>query len=217
MNKTPHQKMLNSLLSSSASSIGEKLGEVAIDSVMTASVLKDIPIIGTALNLFEAGNDVKAYLFIRKITKFLTEVEQASFEKRKEFLSKLNEKEKSNLGDTLLLVLDSIKEMKSSSYLGRSFMLLTNGDITFHTFNIYSHIIANLSDHLLEQLKFIYQFENFIGISSDSMHFLNGLGLLEIKWKVTMGREAKLRPVPEQNELGKKFYKEVIVGCTVST
>lgn len=213
MSETPNKKLLSSLLSRNAASIGEKLGEVAIDNAMSASILKDIPIIGTALGLYNAGNDIQAYLFLRKITNFLTEIEKVSYEERCKFLCGLTTKEKSNLGDTLLLHIDNLTDLNCAKYLGRSFMLLSTNEISLHTFNMYCHIISNLSEHVLEQLKFCYQFSNFIGVCGDSMYFLNSLGIIDINWKVTIGKETKLTSIPEQNELGQAFYSNVIVAC----
>ena len=73
---TPNQSMLASIKNSSnTTDLADKIGEVALDSLLSDGLLKDIPVIGTALSLFKAGNDVAAYFFAKKILAFMSEIE----------------------------------------------------------------------------------------------------------------------------------------------
>lgn len=74
--------------SSNSHNLVDKVGETALDAVLDDGVLKDIPIIGTALSLYKAGDSIRANLFAKKILAFLYEIEELSSEQRQQFIEK---------------------------------------------------------------------------------------------------------------------------------
>jgi hypothetical protein len=208
MSTNPNKKLVKSLLCSNASSLSDKLGEFALDQCISNSMLRDIPIIGTALALYKAGNDYQAYIFTKKVLRFLVETESISREERLHYLDSLEDDEKEKLGDNVLLILDNIQDFNAATYLGRCFSLLMSGELSEFTFYQYTHIITNLTPHLTQQIKFLYQSEFMHGYNHNDMYYLISIGLLEMDMSKLM-REGKL-PIAQRTDLGLAFYKQII-------
>ena len=209
-----NKKFIKSLTSTSASSLVDKIGEFTIDQIITDQVIKDIPIIGTALSLYEAGNEIQSYLYTKKLLKFLNEVESITQSDRHKFLGELSNSDKDKLGDNLLLIIDNIKELNAAVYLGRAFSLLVSGKIQIFTFYNFAHIINNLTTYLLQQIIFLYQYKEFAPVTGGDMYQLSSLGLLDLDHtRLIRGSEGSGAPTPnfEKTRLGQMFYDEIIV------
>lgn len=144
------KKMLVSIGSSHAKSLIEKLGEVAVDQVISEAAVRDIPIIGTALSLIKAGNDIKAYLFAKKILGFLTSVDSVSQEDREKFVSDLESSDPDTLkkiGQDILFAIEDVDSVEKSEMLGRLYVNLILGNVDSYLFTDLCHALklVNLS------------------------------------------------------------------------
>lgn len=213
MKNTPQDRVFKSLLCNRISEFADKVGEVVIDSFLVDSFVKDIPLVGTTLSLLNAGNDVQAYLFTKRVAQFLLEIESTRIEEREKFINdcQTSKSKKQKLGESILIVLDSARSSDSATQLGRAFALMMQGKIPEPTFYMYSHIISNLTPHLTQQLKYAYQHDGISGFSGDSMHYLNSLGLVDMKLKLQqVNGTAELHAWPETNKFGKDFYLNIL-------
>ena len=80
--------LIKSITTSRATEISSQLGEVALDKILNEGVVKDIPIIGSAISFIRVGNDIQAYYFTKKIIKFLTQLEEIPVAERTAFIEK---------------------------------------------------------------------------------------------------------------------------------
>lgn len=212
MKNSLHNRVFTSIANNRISELTDKLGETALDSWLTDSLLKDIPLFGTAITIWKTGNDIRAYHFTKKVIRFLMEIENASFEERQAFIKKCQpDDEREELGESILFILDSAKDVDSATYLGRNFTLLVKNDISEHTFYMNNHIIANLTPHIVQQIEFCYQFEVAPGLNS-SMHYLHSLGLLDMRMKPYRGSDGEVEFdwSPKINRSGRHFYDTIL-------
>ncbi|HEY5995353.1 MAG TPA: hypothetical protein VIU46_12235, partial [Gallionellaceae bacterium] len=152
--------------SSNTADLVSNLGEVALDSFLTDGVLKDIPVIGTALTLHKAGNDIAAYFFAKKVLAFMTEIDKIPQDKRNKFVQDhLSSDDSDDVGETTLMLIDKIDHPLMAKLLGRAFALFVNGKISRETFEIYSYAIKNLNTYLVRQIESFYQQEGMTKIS----------------------------------------------------
>merc|ERR1711991_134759 len=213
MKNSLHNRVFTSIANNWISELTDKLGETALDSWLTDSLLKDIPLFGTAITIWKTGNDIRAYHFTKKVIRFLMEVENASFEERQVFIKKCqSDDEREELGESILFILDSAKDVDSATYLGRNFTLLVKNDISEHTFYMNNHIIANLTPHIVQQIGFCYRFEGITSFHSGSMHYLNSLGLLDMSMKPYRGSDGEVEFdwSPKINQSGRHFYDTIL-------
>jgi hypothetical protein len=199
--------------SSTSHELVDKIGETALDMVLDDGVMKDIPIIGTAISLFKAGDNIKAFLFAKKILTFLQELETLSIKEREDFFSKniSSAKEEEKLSETLLLSIDSSERIDSCRFLGRTVRLYIAGEINKRYFDLYCIAAKRMNDYLIVQLKQFYDKDNCYGVEFHAMHDLASLGLLDIKVKNQIIKETgDMLQSSERNELGKWFYSHII-------
>jgi hypothetical protein len=86
------------------------LSEVAIDSLLSNGVLKDIPVIGTLLAIGKTVGTVKDYLFAKRLILFLTTMSSLSTEERNALVLKLENDEtfRAKAGETIVELISRI-------------------------------------------------------------------------------------------------------------
>jgi protein involved in sex pheromone biosynthesis len=198
--------------SKSSAELLDKIGETAIDSLLDNGVLKDIPIIGTAISLYRAGNEISAHIFAKKIATFLSEVEKLSIEERERFFnSQPSAKDEESLGETLLLILDKIDSFNLARMLGKAFRLLVSGVISKGEYDIYIQIIKQLNPYLITQIKNFYENESFCRIDSPAAVTLSNHGITKIAILGTLNEATKeINTSPKRTSFGEKFYKSIV-------
>lgn len=134
--------------------LSAELAEAALDGVLEDGALKDLPVVGSLLALWNTGRSVRDMLFTRKLMAFLAGVENVSPEDRAAVLTKIA-KNPEAAGELLLLALERMDSMEKPELLARTFVLLAEGTITvsdFHALRVVIDMI-NLAD-LPEVVKF---------------------------------------------------------------
>jgi hypothetical protein len=112
------------------------LGEVAIDAVLDKGILKDVPLLGSVVNIAKAAASVRDRLLLRKIQAFLspcsilTDVERAGFHERMQAEAEF----KSRVEQILVLHLDRCDDFKKAEIMGAVFIGLVRGHIDLDTF-----------------------------------------------------------------------------------
>jgi hypothetical protein len=214
---TPNRSLLMSIANSShTADLADKLGEVALDSLLQEGTLREIPVIGTAITLFKAGNDVAAYFFAKKIVEFLSEVETIPQEKRNEFLDKQCSDEEGieHVGEVTLMLLEKIDHPNLARLLGRAFRLMVNEIISRQTFELYSYIIKNLNSYLLLEISQFYQYENMRMIDTPAAIQLSNYGLVDVHILSNYSGNTKtLARSLERTEFGSFFYENIVKGA----
>ncbi|EPZ2383025.1 hypothetical protein ACXLPV_004825 [Vibrio parahaemolyticus] len=204
-----------SLLSKSVVPLSEQFGEVALDTLITNETLKSIPILGQVVKLIQAGNDIRAYMFGKKVLNFLLELDSIPIEEKRKFIADLDNRESfgEKLGETLLFSLESANNADVAIYLGRAFGLLIKGEISEFTFENYQHVILSLNPFIVQQLHFGYQFNNVAGFSGNTMYYLANMGLIDMKIKPkNIAGEVEFEQMPSGNKFGQTFYCHILAS-----
>ena len=121
--KEMHFELLKAIKNSDIDELSFTIGKCAIDKILDENLIKDVPIIGSVVSFAKLGLQIHDYLFIKKIASFLFGLSEVTFDKRKEFIEKLenSEKDRIKVGEKLLFILDQFspyalkyqKEIKS--------------------------------------------------------------------------------------------------------
>lgn len=191
----------------------EKLGEAALDSELTDSLLKDVPLIGIIQRMYKTGNAITAYFFCKKLVKFLGEIEQISPQNRKDFFDRYcsDVEQEMHVGEVTLMILDKLDHPMFAKMLGRAFAMLVEGKIHPQVFEMYAYIIRGLSPYLLRQLHQIYQAENVECYDPATAAQLANYGLVDEQPPMILGnpRGNILRQF-RKNDFGRYFYEHVV-------
>ena len=140
MDKNINLEIIDSIASENLSSTAQDFAEIALDSLLEDGILRDIPIFNALISLYRSGVQIRQQLFFRKIVNFLKELSEISIDERRKFVDNINDSQKNNFGETLILLIDHANNMYKPTILGR---LLKN------------HILGNLSYQDTERLAFI--------------------------------------------------------------
>lgn len=163
------------------------LGEIGLDSILEDGVLKDIPILGTIVNIGKSSLNIKDRLFTKKIIYFLSEIENINSLDRNKIISKIDKSEKYNIkvGEKILYILDNCDDHDKAKYIGRFFKILIQETIDYEEFLRFCSVIESV---FLEDFKYFLnannkQFENELlagdDINDRERHLAN-VGLIYI-------------------------------------
>lgn len=207
--KNPVLSLVSSICrSKNSADLLDKIGEVPLDKLLDEGVLREIPIIGTAISIFKAGDDVRAYFFAKKIASFLSETETVSEEDRNKFFEThcSDDKAKSELGESTLMVLDKIDNAIITRLLGHAFAIMLKGDRgCVENFEFHSFVIKNLNSYLIRQIRGYYAHAMVGFIDSIAAVELANFGLVKVVTSSQIGNSYQVST--QKTDLGAFFYK----------
>lgn len=172
-----------------------ELGAVVSDTALEAA--GNLPIVGCLHKLWTTAKCVPTYLFMKKIYRFLFELKDVPVEKRRQQIAKMEvlTEERENVGESVLLLLDKLNDMKKPAMMGKAFKAYLEERITFDDLQSLNYAIDQLNcanrpclikvynrceekhDAIMEMLDSRVQEEEF-GISK--LQHLATCGLLDI-------------------------------------
>ena len=121
------------------------LAEVGLDAVMEDGILKDIPIVSTAIAIYKIGSSIKERHSIKKLLVFLNEINNgiADEQKRKEYQRKFqrNEKFRNQEVEYLLVLIDRYTSYDKPKLLAKLYLAYLKGDIAWVEFVKYAEVI----------------------------------------------------------------------------
>lgn len=121
------------------------LAETAIDAVLDEGVLKDIPIIGSLLNLARLTKSIPDRIFSAKVRAFLFQLERVPDLKKDRFIADLyaDNRKRAKIGEVLVLALEQLDDLGKADYIAYIFMAYVEGIFDFHLFRKCVHSIVN--------------------------------------------------------------------------
>ncbi len=146
----------NSLKEDTISCISD-LAEVGLDTVMDNGILKEIPILSTAIAVYKIGNSIKERHNIKKLTIFLNEINKgiADKQKRQEYQKKINNNKnfRNQEIEYLFILIDRYISYDKSQMLAKLYLAYLDDMINFEDFTKYAEVIDRLlpgdKDYLL--------------------------------------------------------------------
>jgi len=135
--------LLSTIIDNKAMELIADLGEVAIDDLLKDGTLKDIPILGDLLKLYNLGVGVRDYLFLQKLMKFLYHLKEVPDADKEQFINKVkgDKKFKKLTGENLILILERLDDLNKPELVGKAFCAYVEGKITYDEFILLSTAI----------------------------------------------------------------------------
>jgi hypothetical protein len=191
------------------------LAEVALDQNLAEGVLKDVPIVGTLVTLARAGQSVSEELFLRKLARFLADLNAVPVEEREKLLEQYPDtsEEQRVLGENLLLALERLDDIKKPAILARFFAAYIRSKIDYFTFTRLARALEKFNIELLPNLRLFYTREvPAVGTPEEIIHELSLAGLVTVglEGSGTFNGSAGYR----YSELGKTF---LVIGFDVQS
>jgi hypothetical protein len=127
------EKTLPDSLGTELTNISTNLMEVGVDAVIENGVLKDIPIVGSIVEMIKAGVSVKERFYVRKLITFLNEFKNIDETLRIKFISEeLNDdSKKEKFGETILALIEKSDDLNKFKLYAKIFEMHFNGKCTY--------------------------------------------------------------------------------------
>ena len=134
----------DSLAEESISCISE-YAEIGLDAVMEDGILKDIPIVSTAVALYKIGSSIKERHNLKKLLAFLNELNNGILDeqKRKEYQQKFqsNEKFRNQEIEYLLVLIDRYISYDKPQMLAKLYLAYLEGIIIWEELTMYAEVV----------------------------------------------------------------------------
>ncbi len=123
--------------------IGE-LSEVGLDSIIDNETLKDIPFVSTAISLYNIGTTIREKHHLKKILKFISEInEKICSDEKEKYIKKLNKNKKYREKELeyIIIVLDRYLDYNKSKWLAKLYLAYLNERLSWREFSQFSEVI----------------------------------------------------------------------------
>lgn len=106
--------------------------EPLIDTFTDNQVLKDVPVLGSAVKVAALGKTITDRIFLYKVKRFLTEIDPATIKEARKFAEELEAKEADAVrtAEILLLALDSMNDLEKAPILAALFTAFLKGEMS---------------------------------------------------------------------------------------
>lgn len=181
-----HDNIQNSfevtLTDSNLQNLGTDIAELALDSVLNEGLLKEIPVVGTIVNLSKIGTNIHDRLFIKKILSFLSALKDVSLNERKKMIESIDNSKKYRVrvGEKLLYIIDSSEDYEISELVGLLFKAYLEGKITYDDFIKTASVLNRLNKSDFDW--FVKERKNF-NFYLDEVGDLVSSGLFELYYE----------------------------------
>ncbi|MFV9550405.1 hypothetical protein [Algibacter sp. PT7-4] len=131
-------------------------GEILLDSLLENSVLKEIPVIGTSLNIIKGVISLRDKAYLNKVKKFIENIGEID-KNQKDLLikeSREDEKRRVKFGDALFTTLEQSDSLLKVEYLAVAFESFLNKNVDSSDLRLMCHAIRNtFIDDLIEIIE----------------------------------------------------------------
>jgi len=206
--KSTGVSMIRTVTGSELNSVVFDAAEVALDSVMSEGVLKELPIVGSIVNLIHAGGKVSEELFIRKLLRFLQELKEVPIAERRALLRKYPDgsKKQQELGENLLLAIERLDDVNKPELMARIFRAYVTEEFDYLAFTHLTRALQRFNLPLFPYLKWFYVREGEpVELTEEIQHELSLAGLVTVSLagSGTIGGSANYMG----SDLGRMFLK----------
>ena len=112
------------------------LGEIALDATLDDGLLKDVPVLGTIVNVAKAAASIRDRILLQKIRAFLQPCVALEAESKVQFRERMSSDRefRAKVQEILALFLDRCDDLKKAEILGAIFMGLVRGTVDLDEF-----------------------------------------------------------------------------------
>lgn len=159
------------------------IAEVGLDAVLDDGLLKDIPIISTAVSLFKIGKTIHDRVYVKQLGVFIDEIRKHTVneEKRQKYINKLKENEafRNKELEYLLTIIARYIGYEKPRMLAKMYLAFLEERISWEELAVFSEIIDRLlqGDYkTLRSLNDNFSVQN--GINGESILRLFAVGMV---------------------------------------
>lgn len=110
--------------------------EVGLDTLINNEIVKSIPVLGLAIKVAYSVKSIGDRIFLKKVISFLNGLSHSSINDRLYIVEKIanNEKERTKIGENLILLIDRYNDLEKADLLAKFFSLFLEEKISSDAF-----------------------------------------------------------------------------------
>lgn len=197
---------------SSITDLATSFGEVAVDAMMEQGVLRDIPILGSAVGIARASRGVRDALFLTKLQGVIENFEGLSDADKQEMRTRLErDEERERIGQQLVFVLERADDLNKAKLIGKCLKVYLEGKIDSDMLLRFWHAIDRC---FLNDLKYLHLYLFASMIHGEEVGVLVSAGLL-VNTKDNPSDMMELtskRPRYKLSRVGRMFWDLIMSG-----
>lgn len=138
--------IVETMKSADFASLSKDYAEIALDSVLSEGVLRDIPIVNTLVAIGRLGLSINDQIFAKKLIRFLTSLAELDPAERASMVDRLDKEEgfRRQVGDRLIELLDRADSHAKPEMLAKVFRAYAAGLIEVSMLNRLNNAIERL-------------------------------------------------------------------------
>lgn len=159
------------------------LGEVALDSITGNEVLREIPILGTAIGVARAAESIRDRVFLNKVRHFLQNLDEISPEQRTRFKETLEQdpKAQAKTGEAVFSTIERGDSLKKIEYAALAFRAFLDGRLSSDKLRM---VCFSIRQAFVDDLEYVVETERIRKFDYD-LRFLVPSGLAEETYDFT--------------------------------
>lgn len=195
--------------------------ELSLDSILSDSVLSEVPIIKTITALCKTGLAIRERFFTKKLLVFLSEYHRGSVtdEETRKFIKDMENREhKSKVVDTLIIYIDKYTECEKARMLAKLLINYIRGRYDWMKFVFYANCVESMFIRDIEPLKIFYSNRNSLieRISDLIIPYYSAINRLEylgfissMSYNRFTWRQAQVNVCYKISQDGLEFYEAI--------
>ncbi len=169
-------------LTGEASNVLSNIAEVGLDAIINDGLLKDVPLVSTAISIFRIGSGIRERHYIQKLASFVLALNNGMVdEKKRDYYKRRimdNPKKSSKEIEYILLLIDRYLDANKPSLLAKLWLAFLDQRITWNEFAKYAEVIDRFLPGDCETLISATTYKTERDINTDSIQRLIALGLI---------------------------------------
>lgn len=210
---------LSDSISDEAGAIANGLLEVGLDAIMDDGLLKEVPILSTAVSLYKIGNSIKERHQLKKLASFVVALNNgiADEEKREHYKNAVKDhpKRRDKELEYILILIDRYIHSDKAKMLSKLYLAYLDDIITWIDFTKYAEVIDRFLPDDYNVLKSAATYKTERDLETDSLQRLIALGLVIEGFRTIAVQEqngaVEIDP-PELREKNERNYTRTIFG-----
>jgi hypothetical protein len=179
-NENIENSLAKTVCESSLTDMTADIGEIALDSLLKDGLLKEIPVLGTIINLTKLGITVKDYLYVKKVWRFLYNLKDITAKDRCLMVDKFESDSKYRIkfGEHLALLIDRLDDFEKADFTAKAFKAYLSGKINYTELLKLNHGISYLLITNIQELIKFYDNTDY-HIDEDALQNLGNCGFIQ--------------------------------------
>ncbi len=177
------------------------LVEINLDTLVNNDIVKELPVVKTLLIAPKVIKGISDYIFLKKILRFLFQLENTTLKEREEFLGKLEGSKREELLSNLILILDKHDHLHKSELQGKLFSTYIKGVLNYDEYMALTYSLNMMDVKALPALVSFYVGETSHTLKPETIYNFIFLQLIRIDNSL-IGTFGGGGPTYERNRLG---------------